>query len=157
MRYLMKQKLFSLLADEFIIKDEAERDVFIVEGKGFNNDLHFKDPSGKEIASIVEDTVPWESTFNIYKGDELWAVVQKKLFPLLTSKFTIVVSDQEEILAEGDYSDHEYVFTRNGKPIAQVSKQWFTFVDTYGVDVDQQEDAVLILASTVIIDMCETD
>ncbi|HEY6251610.1 MAG TPA: LURP-one-related family protein [Candidatus Angelobacter sp.] len=157
MQYLMKQKLFSLLADDFIIKDEAERDVFIVAGKGFSNDLHFNDLSGKEIASIVEDTVPWESTFNIYKGEALWAVVQKKLFTLFKSKFAIDVFGQEAILAEGDFSDHEYVFTRAGKPIAHVSKEWFTFVDTYGVDVDQQDDAVLILASTVIIDMCETD
>jgi len=37
--------------------------------------------------------------------------------------------------------------------VATVSKQWFTFTDTYGVDVAAGEDDVLILASSVVIDM----
>ena len=34
-----------------------------------------------------------------------------------------------------------------------MSKQWFSWSDTYGVDVAQGEDDILILASTVVIDM----
>jgi len=39
-----------------------------------------------------------------------------------------------------------------------VSKRWFSFTDTYGVEIEQGEDPVLILASTVVIDMiCHAD
>ncbi len=42
--------------------------------------------------------------------------------------------------------------------VAEVSKQWFTLADTYGVQISQGEDDVLILASTVVIDMaCHGD
>ena len=42
--------------------------------------------------------------------------------------------------------------------MANVSKQWFALTDTYGVDVADSEDDVLILASTVVIDMvCHGD
>jgi uncharacterized protein YxjI len=54
--------------------------------------------------------------------------------------------------------DHQYVFSRNGSPVAEISKQWFALGDTYGVQVSGGEDDVLILASTVVIDMvCHGD
>ena len=42
--------------------------------------------------------------------------------------------------------------------VATVSKQWFTWTDTYGVEIADGEDDILILASTVVIDMvCHGD
>jgi uncharacterized protein YxjI len=53
---------------------------------------------------------------------------------------------------------HQYVFTRSGAPVAKVSKQWFALGDTYGVQTAEGQDDVLILASTVVIDMvCHAD
>lgn len=34
-----------------------------------------------------------------------------------------------------------------------MSKRWFSFSDTYGIDIDEGEDEVLILASAVVIDL----
>jgi uncharacterized protein YxjI len=47
----------------------------------------------------------------------------------------------------------EYAFTRGDRTVATVSKKWFSWSDTYGVDIERGEDDVLILASTVVIDM----
>jgi uncharacterized protein YxjI len=47
----------------------------------------------------------------------------------------------------------EYTFTRSGGQVAEVSKRWFAFSDTYGVDIADGEDDVLILASAVVIDL----
>jgi uncharacterized protein YxjI len=42
--------------------------------------------------------------------------------------------------------------------VAEVSKRWFSWSDTYGVDIAQGEDDVLLLASSVVIDMvCHDD
>ncbi|HEU0011466.1 MAG TPA: hypothetical protein VFT34_16725 [Verrucomicrobiae bacterium] len=49
--------------------------------------------------------------------------------------------------------DHEYSFTRHDREVAQVSKRWFAWTDTYGVDIAEGEDDVLILATAVVIDM----
>ncbi len=63
-----------------------------------------------------------------------------------------------DLMAEGDFTDHQYVFTRNGEQVAEVSKQWFALGDTYGVQVAPGQDDVLVLASTVVIDMvCHAD
>jgi uncharacterized protein YxjI len=39
-----------------------------------------------------------------------------------------------------------------------VSKRWFTFADTYGIEIEDGEDPVLILATAVVVDMvCHSD
>jgi uncharacterized protein YxjI len=38
--------------------------------------------------------------------------------------------------------------------VATVSKRWFAFTDTYGVEIADGQDEVLILAATVVIDLC---
>ena len=35
-----------------------------------------------------------------------------------------------------------------------MSKKYFSWTDSYGVDIADGEDDVLILASTVVIDIC---
>ena len=58
----------------------------------------------------------------------------------------------------GDFLDREYTFTRHGHRIAEVSIRWFSLTDTYGVDIADGEDDVLILAATVVIDLaCHGD
>ncbi|WP_153557641.1 LURP-one-related/scramblase family protein [Roseimaritima sediminicola] len=59
--------------------------------------------------------------------------------------------------AKGDYFDHEYQFTRDGRPVASVSKKLFSFTDSYGVEIAEGEDDVLILACVIVIDLCSHD
>lgn len=51
----------------------------------------------------------------------------------------------------------EYTFTRGGVDVATVLKQWFAMTDSYGVDIADGEDAILILPATVVIDMVHHD
>jgi uncharacterized protein YxjI len=68
------------------------------------------------------------------------------------------VPGPDDLEAEGSFLDHEYAFTRSGNVVATVSKRWFSWADSYGVDIADGEDDVLILASTVVIDMiCHGD
>jgi uncharacterized protein YxjI len=150
----MKQKLFSW-TDDFVIKDEAENDVFVVDGEGFtlSKKFVFQDLAGKKLASIQQE-LPGGATYDIYKGEDLWAVVHKKFFTFFNCTFTVQVAGQEDLVAEGEFTDHDYVFKRGSQAIARVSKEWFTWADTYGVEVDEKQDDILILACTVVIDMC---
>jgi len=159
MRYVMKQKLFCW-GDDFTIKDEQGQDVFFVDGKAFSigEKLSFQDMAGNELAFIRQKLLAWGPTYEIYRGSELAAVVKKHLFTFLNCKFTVDVPGPDDLEAEGNFLDHEYRFTRGGRIVATVSKQWFSWTDTYGVEVADGEDDVLILASTVVIDMvCHGD
>jgi len=154
MRYLMKQKLFSF-GDDFIIKDEAGNDVFYVDGKvwSIGQKLIFQDMQGNELARIEQRLLSWGPTYEIhYAGGT--AVMKKHLFTLLRAAFSIDVPGPGDIEAQGNFTDHEYSFTRGNQQIADVSKRWFTLRDVYGVDIAAGENDVLILACTVVIDMC---
>ena len=159
MRYLMKQKLFCW-GDDFTIKNEAGEDVFFVDGRAFSlgNKLSFQDMQKNELAFIRQKLLSWGPTYEITRNGELAAVVKKHLFTFLRCRFTVDVPGPDDLEAQGSFLDMEYQFTRADQLVAEVSKRWFTFTDTYGVDIHEGEDDVLILASTVVIDMvCHGD
>ena len=153
MRYVMKQKLFSF-TDDYNIADEAGNDVYFVKGKllSLGKNLSFRDMAENELTHIQQKILNFAPTYEIWHGGELEAVVKKELFTFFHCVFHVDEPGHDSLTAEGEFTDHEYTFTRGGRAVATVSKQWFTFADTYGVDVDESEDAVLILACTVVID-----
>ena len=153
MRYVMREKLLSW-GNDFHIKDADGTDVFFVDGKAFSfgDKLSFQDMSGNELAFIRQKLLSWGPTYEITRGGKLAAVVKKSLFTFFRCQFTVDVPGPDDIEADGDFLHHEYQFTRHGSAVASVSKKWFSWSDTYGVDIAPGEDDVLILASTVVID-----
>lgn len=160
MRYLLKQKLFSF-GDDFTIKDQSGEPVFQVDGKAFTllrEKLAFEDMQGNELAFIRERIIALTPSYEILRNGEVAAVVKKDLINLFRCGFTVDVPGPDDLEAQGSLLDHEYTFTRGSRTVATVSKRWFSFTDTYGVEIEGAEDPVLILSSTVIIDMiCHAD
>jgi len=159
MRYVMRQKILSL-ADNFTIKDEQERDIYVVKGKlfSFGDKLSFQDTAGNELVYIDQRLLNWGPTYELWRGAELLAVVKRQLFSFIHHRFTVDVPGPNDLEAEGDFLDHEYTFTRDGSVVATVSKRWFSWTDTYGIEVAEGEDPVLVLASAVVVDMvCHDD
>jgi uncharacterized protein YxjI len=154
MRYLMKQKLISW-GDDYYVKDEAGRDVYFVDGKGlsFGDQLSFQDLERHELAFIKERVLAWGKIYEIFRAGELAAVVKKELLALFHHRFSVDVPGPDDLEAEGDFLDHEYTFQRGGRTVATVSKRWFSWTDTYGVEIADGEDPVLILASAVVVDL----
>jgi uncharacterized protein YxjI len=150
----MRQKLFSLGSD-FVIRDDHSRDQYFVDGTALSIGarLSFQDMEQKELAFIRQRVLSLGPTYEIFRDGELAATVKKELFTLFRCTFTVDVPGPDDLVAEGDFTDHEYVFRRGEREVASVSKQWFSWSDSYGVDVNHDQDPVLILASTVVIDM----
>lgn len=159
MRYIMRQKVFTL-ADDFQIKDEQGRDAFRVSGKLFSvaRQLSFQDAEGNPLLEIRQKLLSWGPTYEIAEGDRSVAVVKKELFNVFGYKFSIDLAGADPLQATGDFLNHEYAIFRDGEPIATISKQWFALSDTYGVDIADGGQDILLLAITVVIDMiCHPD
>ena len=154
MRYVLKQKFWSW-GDNFRIQDADGRDAFFVDGRAFSwgDKLSFQDMQKNELAFIRQKLLAWGPTYEIEVHGRLVAIVKKKLFTLLRCKFTVDVPGPDDLEAQGSFLDHEYTLERNGRAVAEVSKRWFSWTDTYGVDIADGEDDVLILATAVVIDM----
>lgn len=154
-RYQMRQKWLAW-GDDYVVTDGAGRETYYIDGRAFSlgSKLSFQDMAGLELAFISQKLLAWGPTFEIYRGDRLAAVVKKSLFTFFRAEFTVDVPGPDDLVAEGNFWDYEYTFTRHGRPVAQVSKAFFSLTDRYGVDVADGEDDVLILAAVVVIDQC---
>jgi uncharacterized protein YxjI len=152
-KYVMKQKILSL-GDKFVIKDETQNPVFYVKGKvfSFGNKLSFRDMNGKELAYISQKVFSFKHKYKIYRHNELLAQIVKKI-TLFKDKFSVDIQGPDDYKVAGNFWDHEYTFTRRGRKVASVSKTFFSWSDTYGIEMAPGEDDILILAIAVVIDM----
>ncbi len=150
----MRERILSW-GDDFTIKDADGRDAYYVDGKvfSFGDKLSFQDMQGKELAVIDQKLLSFGPQYQIIRDGRTVATVKKHLFTFIRHKFTVDVPGPDDLEAAGNFLDHEYAFERDGREVARVSKRWFSWADTYGVDIDQTEDDVLILASAVVVDL----
>ena len=154
-RYQMREHIFSF-GDDFTVKDEAGHDVFFIDGKALSigDKLIFRDMHGRELARIRERLLSIGKTYDITLADGSTTTVKKHLFTLFRAAFTVDVPGPGDLEAKGSFLDHDYTFERGGRTVATVSKRWFSIRDTYGIDIAEGENDVLIIASAVVIDLC---
>jgi len=155
MRYVMRQKLLSF-GDDFTIKNDRGDEVFFVDGRliSIGDKLSFEDMEGNELARIRQRLLTIGKTYEIERGGHT-TVVHKHLFTPFTCKFSIDVPGRNDLEAKGNLLDHEYqIRDARGRVVAEVSKRWFRFTDTYGVDIAPGHDDVTVLATAVVIDLC---
>lgn len=157
MKYKIRQKMFSL-GDKFIIRDEEDRDVFIVKSQllSIGKKLRIFDLDGNEVCYIEQQLFKFMPQYNIYINGERVAHIKKK-FALFKNDFEIV-SNKANYYVEGDFIAYDFKIFNDRKLIGQVSKKFFSLTDTYGVEVDEDEDRVLVFALVIVIDMvCHDD
>src|SRR5690349_19950055 len=152
--YVIRERFFSI-GDDFDVLDEHGNKLFHVDGKVFSarDKVVIEDLSGAELASVHRHLVALRPTYEIRIGGEKAAEVRKKLFTPFREKFTIDVPGPDDLTMKGDLLDHEYVIERDGREVAAVSKRWLTLRDTYAVQVTAGEDALLIIASVLALDL----
>jgi len=150
----MRQRMISIGDDYEIENDRGER-VFKLDGKALRirKTILFKDMEGRELAKIQERMLHVKDSMEIEGPDEKRiAMVKKALITPLRERWIIKVEDGQDLHVEGNIVDHEYRIERDGEMVAEVSKRWFRVRDTYGVEVAPDENDVLILAATAVLD-----
>ncbi len=154
-RYCLKQKWLAF-GDDFTVEDEHEREAFFVDGHAFSwgDKLSVQSPRGREVAFIAQKLLAWGPTYEITRGSRLVAVVRKELFSLFRCRFAVDVPGPYDLEAVGDFFDHEYALLRGEKTVARVSKRWFSWTDTYGLEVAGGEDDVLAVCVAIVVDLC---
>lgn len=154
-RYKMRQKLVSI-GDDFHIENEAGRKVFKVDGKALRirETLHFKDMDGNKLCQIQERLLNIRDTMEIEDANgKSMATVKKALIAPLRARFSVNVKGGPDLDVTGNILDFEYEIKEGRRKVAEISKKWFRFTDTYGVEIAPGENDVLILAITVAVDM----
>jgi uncharacterized protein YxjI len=158
-RYKIRQKLMSI-GDDFWIENRDGQRVFKVDGKALRlrKTLIFEDLKGNKLAKIQERLLAIKDTMAIEDADgNQLAVIKKGLIAPLGDHWKVAVRGGPDLDVQGNLLDHEYSINEKRRKIAEVSKKWLTITDTYGVEIDDGQNDILILALAVAIDMMSHD
>lgn len=154
-RYQMRQKLVSF-GDDFWIENQNGQKVFKVDGKMLRvrDTLFFEDAHGQKLCKIQTKVMRIKDSMEIEGADGgRLAMVKKALITPLRDRWVVKVGNGPDLEVQGNILDHEYSIGEGRDKIAEVSKKWFRIRDTYGVQIEQGQNDVLLLAITVAIDM----
>jgi len=153
--YQMRQKLVSI-GDDFWIEDDHGNRAYKVDGKAIRvrDTLIFEDAHGTELAKIQTRVARVRDTMEIEGPDgSTVATVKKAVVSPIRDRFTVKVGNGPDLEVKGNILDHEYTIEGDGGKAAEVPKKWFRVADTYGVEVGDGQNPVLILAVTTVLDM----
>lgn len=149
MRLYIKQKVWSF-KDRFSIKDESERDVYQVESElfSFAKKLRLFNTNNEEELYIEQSLWKFLPEYHLYQYGEKVATV-KKDFALLKNNFTIFGRDWH---IEGSVMAHDYVIKDGSKVIAEISKKWLSWGDTYEINIYDSSSVHILLGIVIVID-----
>jgi len=148
-RYFIKQQVFSF-RDRFNVKDATGRDIYYVEGQllSWGKKLSIYDMSGREVLYIEQILWNWLPVYSLYvQGQEVAAV--KRELSFFRPRYVIDGAGWE---VEGAVLQHHYQMLEGSNVIAEVEKEWFTWGDSYGLTVYDDEAALLALGVMIVID-----
>jgi len=158
-RYKIRQNLISI-GDDFWIENEAGKRVFKVDGKvlKIRKTLVFEDLNGKKLAQIQERLLTLNDTMVVEDADgKDLATIKKALITPLRDRWDVKVKNGPDLDVQGDFLAHEYTIKDGRNKVAEVSKRWLTLADTYGVEIEDGQNDILILAIAVAIDIMVDD
>jgi uncharacterized protein YxjI len=158
-RYKIRQKLISI-GDDFWIENAKGQKVFKVDGKALRirKTLVFEDVNGTRLAQIKERLLSIKDTMVIEDADGRdIATVKKALIAPLRDKWNVTVKGGDDLVVQGNILDLEYDIKQGRRKVAEVSKKWFTITDTYGIEIEEGQNDILILAVAIAIDMMAHD
>lgn len=158
-RYRMREKLVSI-GDDFWIENEAGQRVFKVDGKALRirKTLIFEDTQGNTLCRIQERLLRVKESMEIESPNgERLAMVKKALITPLRDRWVAKIGDGPDLRIQGNILNHEYKIEADGRKVAEVSKKWFRLRDTYGVEIAPDQNDIVILAVTVVVDMMAHD
>ena len=143
MKLALKQKVFSL-KESFQVLDEEGNPVYEVAGKllSLGHKLTVTDMDGQEVAYIHQKVL---------------SLVPKYFIEILLKPHYTLETDSGKWEIRGDFMAHEYEMKRGRDVAAAVTKKWFTWGDTYLLDVDDDADVLTALGVMIAIDCIESD
>ncbi|WP_029332134.1 LURP-one-related/scramblase family protein [Exiguobacterium oxidotolerans] len=149
----MKQKVFSLRG-RFSIQDQQEQDVYLVEGSFMQIPKTFSISSvdGEEVALITKKVFSLLPKFFVEVDGETLTI--EKSFTFFKDRYTIDAADLE---IDGDWWDMDFQIKRHGEVVGSVEKKWFTFGDSYEIQVFDPDVEKVLIALVVAIDCVKED
>ena len=154
--YVLNQKLMSIGGDLWI-DDSAGNHAFLVDGKALalRRTLVLQDSAGSPLYEINQSLAHLHHTFEIKRGEEVVATIQKALLNILGDHFTIDLAGGDKLAVTGDWISREFHVTRAGSDVIFASRRLLAIRDCYGVQIAPGFEVPLALAIVVALEQME--
>jgi len=148
MKLYIKEKRFSW-RDQLIVRDEQNELVYKIKSEriSIGDKVHIYDHNEEEILSIEEKKIGFAPKYSIYQnGEKIAAVKQTK--NLVASDYEI---EKVNWKIKGDVEEEDYEIKAGFNKIASFKKKWFSYGDSYVLDIKEEKDALLTLGIVIAI------
>lgn len=134
----------------FTVKDEAGSDRYFVEGKFFSlqSEMHIYNAQQQEVARIFREMFRWMPRYHLEINGQIAATIVKE-FTFFKDRYHL---EDTSLHIEGDYWSHEYRIYDGEHLIMQISKEWFTWGDSYMLDIRDSKYELIALGIVLAID-----
>ena len=156
MKLALKENVFSL-KESFQVLNEEGNPVYEVAGKllSLGHKLTVTDMDGQEVAYIHQKVLSLTPKYFMEISGQEEAELKGHI-TLLKPHYTLE-TDSGKWEIRGDFTAHEYEMKRGREEAASVAKKWFSWGDTYLLDVADDADVLTALGVMLAIDCIESD
>ena len=148
MRMLFKQRFLSWL-DSYDIYDEQGDTLYTVKGVlAWGHCLKVFDRDGNELGMVKEKVLSFLPRFEVHLGDSYAGMIRKE-FTFFKPRFEIELNGWR---VEGDWLEWNYEILDGERLVASIGKELWRWTDTYQIDVERDEDALMALMAVLAID-----
>lgn len=155
MELRIKQRVFSW-SDTYDVYNENGEPCYYVRAEilTFGHQIHVYDKrTGREVGSIHQKLFAFLPQFHIVIGGRVVGTIRREL-SFLKPRYTV---DFRGWSVEGNFLGWDYTASRNGLQVLSVTKELFTWGDTYVLRYFSMEDEIPGLLLTIAIDAANCD
>ncbi len=148
MKLYIKEKRFSW-RDQLIVRDEQDQLIYKIKSERMTigNKVHIYDHNEKKVLSIEEKKIGLAPKYIIYQQGEKIATVKKES-NLFASDYEI---DKVNWKIKGNVEEEDYEIKSGFSEIASFKKKWFSYGDSYVLNIKEEKDAQLALGIVIAI------
>ncbi|MBS7576552.1 MULTISPECIES: LURP-one-related family protein [unclassified Enterococcus] len=145
----IKQKVFSI-GEKFTVFNQNEEPEYLVQGSFFKIPKAFviEDKQGNPIAKLTKKVFSFLPKFFLELADHSEIVISKS-FSFFHAHYEI---EGEGIEVRGNFWDMDFEVLKNGRAIAEIHKKWFSWGDTYEIQILDESLEKLIISVVIAID-----
>lgn len=148
MQLYIKQSVFTF-KDKFTVKNAKGHDAFYVDGSFLRIPKQFiiYNHNQEVVATIDRQMFRLFARYDIRTENKY--IILKRQFGIFRQSYKIEGIDWS---LQGNFTSHNYEVVQGVNPIMKLRKHWFTWGDSYELNIPKDHDALLALSIVICVD-----
>lgn len=147
------------LSPHYVVRDRREQPLYNIQPLPgllkVSQSIQMVHVDGTETLTLKQRAFAMTPVWEIQRADRPTAIARRKMFSWWNYHWQIQFPGPDDITIIGNFTNREYSFRRGEETIAVVSRRWFSWRHSFGIEIRGGEDFPLLIAATVILDVID--